>query len=197
MADDLAYLLQALGIQKAHIMGASMGGAVAQEFAAKYPERTGRLILLCTYMKADAFVRQLATFWMQAVEKTGHVLLCEGILPWLYTREFFEDQQLALDWARKLIQEQEPFYSIRGFQWRAQAALSADMTERVHLINAPALVVAGEQDLVVPPSLCRKLADAIKGARFAVIRGGGHAFFDEKPFELNEVLLDFLRAENS
>jgi 3-oxoadipate enol-lactonase len=192
MADDLAYLLQALGIEKAHIVGASMGGAIAQEFAIKYPQMAGRLVLLCTYMKADAFVRQLAKFWMQAVEKTGHVLLREGILPWLYTREFFENQQLALDWARKLTRDQEPLYSIRGFQWKAQAALAADTTDRIHLINAPTLVVAGELDLVVPPALCKQLADAIRGAQFTIIKGGGHAFFDEKPFELNEVLLNFL-----
>jgi 3-oxoadipate enol-lactonase len=194
MADDLAYLLRALRIEKAHIMGASMGGAIAQEFAVKYPEMTGRLILLCTYMKADAFIRQLAKFWIQSVEKTGHVLLREGILPWLYTREFFEDQQLALDWARKLVKEQEPLYSIKGFEWKAQAALEADTSERIHMIKAPVLVVAGELDLVVPPALCKQLADAIPGARFTVIKGGAHAFFDEKPFELNEVLLDFLAA---
>jgi pimeloyl-ACP methyl ester carboxylesterase len=192
MAEDLAGLLQALEIKKAHVIGASMGGAIAQEFAVKYPEMAGRLILLCTYMKADAFVRQLAKFWMQSVEKTGHVLLREGILPWLYTREFFEDQQLALDWARKLVKEQEPFYSIKGFQWKAQAALEADTSKRVHKIKAPVLVVAGELDLVVPPALCKQLADAITGAQFTVIKGGGHAFFDEKPFELNEVVLNFL-----
>lgn len=195
MADDLAYLLRALGIAKAYVIGASMGGAIAQEFAIKYPQMADRLVLLCTFMKADAFVQQLAKFWMQAVEKTGHVLLCEGILPWLYTREFFENQQLALDWARKLIREQEPLYSIRGFQWKAQAALAADMTDRIHLIKAPTLVVAGELDLVVPPALCQKLADAIKGARFTIINGGGHALFDEKPFVLNEVLLDFLKED--
>jgi len=192
MADDLAGLLQALKIEKAHIMGASMGGAVAQEFAIKNPQMAGKLVLLCTYMKADAFIHQLAKFWMQSVEKTGHVLLCEGILPWLYTREFFENQQMALDWARKLIREQEPFYSIQGFKWKAQAALEADTSKRIHKIKAPVLVVAGELDLVVPPALCKQLADAIPGARFTIIRGGGHAFFDEKPFELNEVMLNFL-----
>jgi pimeloyl-ACP methyl ester carboxylesterase len=194
MADDLAYLLQALGIEKAHVIGASMGGAVTQEFAIKYPEMAGRLVLLCTYIKADAFIRQLAKFWMQSVEKTGHLLLCEGILPWLYTREFFEDQQLALDWARKMIKEQEPFYSIKGFQWKARAAFESDTSKRVHKIKAPVLVVAGELDLVVPPALCKQLADAITGARFSIISGGGHAFFDEKPFELNDVLLNFLTA---
>ena len=101
-----------------------MGGAVTQEFAIKYPEMAGRLVLLCTYIKADAFIRQLAKFWMQSVEKTGHLLLCEGILPWLYTREFFEDQQLALDWARTEIKEQEPFDSIKGFQWKARQRLN-------------------------------------------------------------------------
>ena len=195
MADDLACLLQALGIEKAHIVGASMGGAIAQEFAIKYPQMAGRLVLLCTFMKADAFVQQLAKFWMQAVEKTGHVLLCEGILPWLYTREFFENQQLALDWARKLIREQEPLYNVRGFQWKAQAALAADTSGRLHNIKVPVLVVAGELDLVVPPALCKQLAEAIRGARFTIIKGGGHAFFDEKPFELNEVVLDFLQAD--
>ena len=194
MADDLALLLKELGIANAHIIGASMGGAVAQEFALKYPEMTGRLILFCTYCKSDAFIRQLARFWVDAVEKTGHALLCEGIMPWLYTREFFENQQMALDWARKVIREQESLYSIKGFKWKAEAAVNADTSCRLHLINVPTLVVAGEFDMVVPPALCEELSRGIKGAEFRIIKGGAHAFFDEKPFEVNEVILDFLSA---
>ena len=192
MAEDLALLLKDLGIAKAHIIGASMGGAVAQEFALKYPEMTARMILFCTYCKSDAFIRQLARFWVDAVEKTGHALLCEGIMPWLYTREFFEDKQLALDWARQVIREQESLYSIKGFKWKADAAVNADTSGRLHLINVPTLIVAGEFDMVVPPALCEKLARAIKGAEFRIIKGGAHAFFDEKPFEVNEVILGFL-----
>jgi pimeloyl-ACP methyl ester carboxylesterase len=169
-----------------------MGGAIAQEFAIKYPDMTGRLILFCTYSKSDAFVRQLAKFWVDALEKIGHALLCEGIMPWLYTREFFENEQMALDWARRMIREQESFYSIKGFKWKAAAAVNADTSDRLHLINTPTLVVAGEFDMVVPPALCEQLAALIKGARFAVIKGGAHAFFDEKPFEVNEVILNFL-----
>jgi pimeloyl-ACP methyl ester carboxylesterase len=194
MADDLALLLKELGIANAHIIGASMGGAVAQEFALKYPEMTGRLILFCTYCKSDAFIRQLARFWVDAVEKTGHALLCEGIMPWLYTREFFENQQMALDWARKVIREQESLYSIKGFKWKAEAAVNADTSGRLHLINVPTLVVAGEFDMVVPPALCEELSRGIKGAEFRIIKGGAHAFYDEKPFEVNEVILDFLSA---
>ncbi|MCX5895651.1 MAG: alpha/beta hydrolase [Proteobacteria bacterium] len=192
MADDLYFLLRALGINKAHIIGASMGGVVAQEFALAYPEMTGCLILFCTYSKSDHFTETLVRFWITAVEKTGHALLCEGIMPWLYTREFFETQQMALDWARQVIREQEPYYSIKGFQWKAEAALAADTADRLHLITAPTLVVAGAEDMVVPPALCEKLARSIQGAQFKIISGGAHAFFDEKPFEVNEILLNFL-----
>jgi pimeloyl-ACP methyl ester carboxylesterase len=192
MADDLALLLKELGIAKTHIIGASMGGAVAQEFSIKYPAMTGRLILFCTYCKSDAFIRQLAKFWVDALEKTGHALLCEGIMPWLYTREFFENEQMALDWARRMIRDLEATYSTRGFKCKAEAAANADTSDRLHLINTPTLVVAGEFDMVVPPALCEQLARTIKGAEFEIIKGGAHAFFDEKPFEVIEVILNFL-----
>ncbi len=192
MADDLALLLQELGIAETHVIGASMGGAVAQEFALKYPEMLRRLVLFCTYCKADAFVRQLVGFWVKAIEKTGHALLCEGIMPWLYSREFFENEQMALDWARQVIKAQEQSYSIKGFQLKAEAALNADTADRLHFINAPTLVVAGELDMVVPPALCKELARAIKGAQLKLIKGGAHAFFDEKPSEVNEVITAFL-----
>jgi pimeloyl-ACP methyl ester carboxylesterase len=197
MADDLALLLRALGIETAHIIGASMGGVVAQEFAIKYPEMLDHLILFCSFSRADYFIQQLAKFWMGAIEKTGHVLLCEGIMPWLYTREFFENEQMALDWARRMIREQEAYYSVTGFQWKAQAALAADTTDRLHMIDAPTLVVAGELDMVVPPALCKKLAASIRGAQFRIITGGAHAFFDEKPFDVNELIRVFLSSSSS
>jgi pimeloyl-ACP methyl ester carboxylesterase len=192
MAEDLALLLQALGITKTHVIGASMGGAVAQEFAITHPEMMRRLILFCTYSRADAFVRQLVRFWVEAIEKTGHALLCEGIMPWLYTREFFENEKMALDWARQVIREQEQSYSVKGFKLKAEAAVNADTSDRLHVINAPTLVVAGELDMVVPPVLCAELAQGIRGAELKIIKGGAHAFFDEKPFEVNETLINFL-----
>jgi dienelactone hydrolase len=64
------------------------------------------------------------------------------------------------------------------------------------LINTPTLVVAGEFDMVVPPALCEELAREIKGAQFKIIKGGAHAFFDEKPFEVNEIILGFLLARS-
>lgn len=192
MADDLALLLKELGIPETHVIGASMGGAVAQEFAVKYPEMVRRLILFCTYSRADAFVRQLVRFWVEAIEKTGHALLCEGILPWLYSREFFENEHMALDWARQVIREQEHAYSVKGFKLKAEAAVKADTSDRLHFINAPTLIVAGERDMVVPPALCEALSRAIKGAKFKIIKGGAHAFFDEKPFEVNEAITKFL-----
>jgi pimeloyl-ACP methyl ester carboxylesterase len=193
MADDLCSLLKALEIKRAHIIGASLGGTVAQEFAIHFPEMTFGLVLVCTFARPDYFLQSMGRFWIEAIEKMGHARLCEEIMHWTYTREFFDTQRQRIDSIRQKLDESEDTYNIKGFQWKAEAGINADTTDRLHKIKAPTLVIAGEVDYFIPPSLCeQQLVNKIKGSRFIVIKDAAHALFDEKSDEVNKEIRSFL-----
>ena len=193
MSDDLYALLKGLRIEKAHVIGASLGGNIAQEFAINYPEMTASIILLCTFAKPDHYLQSMGRFWINAVEKIGHAQLCEEIMHWSYSRTFFETNRPRIDSVRQKLKVHEAGYNIKGFQWKAEAGINADTSDRLHKITIPTLVMAGELDYFVPPSLCEnQLVRHIDGARFEVIKGAAHAFFDEKPDEVNSSILSFL-----
>ena len=193
MADDLYGLLMALQIKKAHIMGASSGGHVAQEFAIVYPDMTRSLVLMGTFAKPDHYFQCMGRFWIDAIEKTGHALLCEEIMHWSYSRVFFETQKQKLDLARQKQRDIEDTYDIRGFQWKAEAGIHADTRDRLHKIKTPTLVMAGELDALIPPSMSeQQLVRSINGSTFVLIKDAAHTFFDEKPDEVNREILAFL-----
>lgn len=195
MADDLYGLLRALKIETVHIIGASLGGNIAQEFAISYPEMTESLILMCTFSKSDYYMQNLGRFWASAIEKIGHAHLCKEIMHWTYSRKFFETQGQGLEYAFQKLKEADDSYNTKGFQWKAEAGINADTADRLYKIKTPTLVMAGEWDYLVPPSLCeQQLVKHINGSHFVVIKGAAHAFFDEKPAEVNREIQAFLSS---
>ncbi|MCK5256295.1 MAG: alpha/beta hydrolase, partial [Deltaproteobacteria bacterium] len=124
-----------------------------------------------------------------------HAHLCEEILYWVYSREFFEAQRQELEFTREKLKEMEDDYNIKGFQWKAEAGINADTTDRLDKIKSSTLVMAGELDCLVPPSLCeQQLVRKINGSRFVVMKGASHGFFDEKPEEVNKEIRAFLSS---
>ena len=195
MADDLCGLLKALKIKRAHVIGASLGGNVAQEFAINFPEMTASLVLICTFAKPDYYLQSMGWFWVSTIKKIGHARLCEEIMHWAYTRSFFDTQRQRIDSIRQKLEELDETYSIEGFQWKAEAGINTDTTDRLHKIKTPTLVMAGELDYFVPPSLCeRQLAECIDDSRFTIIKDAAHALFDEKPEEVNREIRAFLSS---
>ena len=158
-----------------------------------FPEMTERIVLMCTFAKSDHYLQSMGRFWINAIEKMGHAQLCEEIMHWSYTRTFFETQKSRLDAASQKLKELEASYNIKGFQWKAEAGINADTTDRLHKIKVPTLIMAGELDFFISPSLCeQQLAKNIAGSRFEVIKDAAHAFYEEKPEEVNKSILSFL-----
>ena len=193
MAEDLQGLLKVIGVDKAHFVGASLGGQIVQEFAINFPEMTERIVLMCTIAQSDHYLKSLGGFWISTIEKMGHAHLCEEIMHWSYTRTYFEEQKSRLDTVRKKLKELDPSYNLNGFKWKVEAGINAYTTDRLHKIKAPTLIMAGELDFFISPSLSeQQLAKNIEGSRFKVIKDAAHAFYEEKPDEVNKVLLSFL-----
>jgi len=191
-ADDVAGLMDALGMQQAVLCGLSMGGYAAFAFLRKYPQRVQGLILADTRPGADneegkSNREKLA----QLAESDGTGAVADAQLPKLisdYTRQQHPEVELRI---RRMIDAATPpgiAAASRGMARRA------DSTELLTNIVCPALVLVGEQDVLTPPSVAQEYARRIPGVQFTVLPQAGHLSNLEQPEAFLEVVRNFLLA---
>jgi 3-oxoadipate enol-lactonase len=194
MADDVAGLLDALGIQRTHLLGLSMGAMIAQEFALQHANRLNRLVLAGTAAAtAQSAVDPIQIWsWVKANDATGKVFGGQQLAA-LFSTAFLRNHEAVKDTSALLASNPYPM-SPEAYGRQADAYLHFDSLGRLGAITAPTLVVAGEQDLLTPPWIAREVADAIPGARFEVIRGDGssHVVPIERADDFNRLVSDFL-----
>ena len=194
MADDLAGLLDALGIQRSHLLGLSMGGMIALEFALRHGDRLDRLVVTGTgAAPARSAVDPIQIWsWVKANDPTGEVFGGQQFVS-LFSTAFLRNHEAVRDTAELLASNPYPM-SPEAYGRQADAYRQFDALDRLAAITAPTLVVVGEQDLLTPPWVAREVAEAIPGARFEVIRGDGssHVVPIECPDEFNRLVLNFL-----
>jgi len=193
MADDLAGLLEALGIQRSHLLGLSMGGMIALEFALRHGDHLDRLVLAGTgAAPARSAVDPIQIWsWVKANDATGDVFGGQQFVS-LFSTAFLRNHEAVRDTADLLASNPYPM-SPEAYGRQADAYRQFDALDRLAAITASTLVVVGEQDLLTPPWIAREVAEAIPGARFEVIRGDGssHVVPIECPDEFNRLVLDF------
>jgi pimeloyl-ACP methyl ester carboxylesterase len=192
MADDVAGMLATLGIERAHVLGASFGGFVAQEFAIGYPQMTRSLILCCTsFGGARHLLPPLSTLRaMAAIEGLNTEERTRQNLLMAFSPKFIREQPLEIERVIEL-RLSNPVADAAHFA-QLQAAATFDAEARVSEIKAPTLVMTGDEDTVVPPGNSRNLAAQIRGARLNIIEGGSHMFFIEQPEEFNRAVIEFV-----
>jgi 3-oxoadipate enol-lactonase len=204
MADDTAGLLDVLGIARAHVVGVSMGGMIAQELALRHPDRVRGLVLACTYPEPDAEVERQRQFSMAqfggTVAADGEMridltaldpmLFFQHLLPRVFNQAFI-DQELP-----KLMQlfsgALQYGFSMEAILGQVAAVMGHRATDRLHQIRARTLVITGDADLLIPPANSRVLAEHIPNAKLVTIPGGSHGFNFETPEIFNREVLDFL-----
>jgi pimeloyl-ACP methyl ester carboxylesterase len=192
IADDVAGLLAALDIKRAHVLGGSLGGFVAQEFALAYPQMTNKLILCCTSSggprhlppSPDVLQAIASTAGLNTEERARSNLLLA------FSARFVEEQPSEIE--RILALRAANPISEDAYMGQVQAARAFDTESRVNAIASPTLVITGDADRIVPPENSRRLAAAIPHARLVIIEGGSHQFFVERADEFNRAVLDFL-----
>lgn len=195
MADDLAGLLDGLKIQRAHLLGLSMGGMIAQEFALRHPERVDRLVLSGSgAAPARSAIDAIQVWsWVKHHDPSGETFTAQQFA-WLFSMSFLRNQA-AVEQTRAILASNPNPVSPDGYARQATAYLQHDVLDRLGYIRAETLVVAGEQDLLTPPWALREVADAIPDARLEILRGDGssHLMALERPGEFNQLVTDFLR----
>jgi 3-oxoadipate enol-lactonase len=195
LAADAVAVLDAVGAAKAHIVGISMGGMIAQLVALEHPERVGKLVLIATHaggpnieqMHPEAMkLFDPASLFGQKdpdaqIRRTLSVITAPG-----FVERSPDAVREMLDQARA-----EPTHPT-AFIAQFQALLASDRSDRVKTISVPTLVVHGAEDKLIRPSNGRYLAEKIPGARLAMLDDCGHIPMVEKPAELTALVLDFL-----
>jgi 3-oxoadipate enol-lactonase len=191
LADDAKVLVDKLGITGFHLMGVSMGGMIAQEYAIAYPGDLTSLTLACTYGKADVFCQTMFAMWADLAKRIDVPFVMRDVALWAFTGPFFNERPKdAAEFAAAMAaldMTVEPYL--------AQLAViqAHDAMDRVGGIKVPTLVLAGEEDILIPVRLSKELHAAIPGATWATVPGG-HACMWELPEPFNARFLEFVKS---
>lgn len=212
LAADALAVMDAAGLgaaqAQAHVVGISLGGAIAQELVLAAPERVRSLVLIATFAAQDAEMQRTADAGTAAAVKPGFDVaaalrgLAEGkveldpramigfLMPLVFSKKFLDAERELLKslWDRAL----EYGVSVKGFAGQVAAAMAHDTRARLATLRVPTLVVTGDKDRLVPARHSRGLAAAIPGAKLVEIPGGTHGLPLELPDEVNRLLADWL-----
>jgi pimeloyl-ACP methyl ester carboxylesterase len=190
MADDTARLLDALEIERADVIGYSLGGAIAQELAIGYPDRVRGLVLYSTWATSDEWLKLRFSLWERIIAATGAEFTGElGALD-LFTYRFFVPGRVEM--LRGQNNGVAPRTDGLMRQWRADQA--HDARDRLPTLTHPTLVVAGAEDILVPLRYSEELATLIPGAKLEVIEGAAHGGLVETPDAWRAAVEPFLRS---
>lgn len=190
-AQDTIELTEQLGIRSFHLIGYSMGGAIAQELALGFPDRIRTLTLLSTFPKIDAYVATLLGTLKAAKLKLSREEFLQTIGLRVFTHRFYENPETVQKWMSRALANPYP-QSAAAFLRQADAILGHNALDRLHRIATPTHVVVGEEDIFVYPRFSRSLAEIIPAAKLTVIPDAGHAVASERAVEFNRIALEFL-----
>jgi len=191
---DAVGLLDHLQIKRAHVLGVSRGGYIAQELAISYPGQVKKLVLMSTHYGGPEYLEATKELWTEFLDVAG--LSVEEIYrkaaKYLTSDAFYTSNPDMVDKMVAIrMSNPQPAYA---FQHQFQGAAAFDAVERVNQITAPTLVIASKEDRVVPFWISEKLANAIPGARFVPIEGAGHLSFIEQAALINKTVTNFLEG---
>jgi len=192
LADDAKALLDQLGIRDFHMMGVSMGGMIAQEYALAHGGLKS-LTLACTYGTVDRFCQTMFAMWADLAAKIDVPFVMRDVSIWAFTGPFFNERPAdAAEFAEAMAALD---MSLEAYLAQLAVIQNHDAIGRVGAIAVPTLVLAGEEDILIPVRLSKDLQQAIPGAQWATTPGG-HACMWESPDPFNAVFLDFIRSQS-
>jgi len=193
MADDISKLMTKLKIEKTHLIGHSMGGAIAQEIAINHPEQVEKMILVSSWAKSNIQTRRLFEVFREMNRECEPALFIRNLTQWVFGRDFFE-RNMEVILVAEQIRITDPF-PVDIIETQCNACIGHDTLSRLSLIQAITLVTAGSEDILLPRYYSEELAANIPDARLAVFEGGGHIHLWEKPEEFHERTIEFLLNE--
>jgi len=193
MTRDLLNLMDTLGIERAHLVGHSTGGAIGQTMAIERPDRIDKLVLYATWTTCDPFMRRV-------FETRKTLLLDSGVEAYIKATPIF----LFPDWwinqnAESLAKADRD--TVAGFPSatiaasRCDAVMNFNRVDQLGDIRAPTLVMCAADDFLTPAYFSRALAERIANTELKILPRGGHCVSQTQPESFNEAVLSFLEAQ--
>jgi pimeloyl-ACP methyl ester carboxylesterase len=189
MADDTVALMDYLKIKKAHILGLSMGGMIAQELAINYPDRVSRLVLACTYSCREGDSGD--TPEQAGASKLSPVKMAGAMIDLAANKPFY---RITLGFIAKISLRFLNASGRTGIEGQSAACVAHNALDRLPSIQAPTLVIVGTGDRLIKPSSSDVIAGKIPHARLVKVEGGSHLFSAECKKEFNTKVLNFLQS---
>ncbi|MFN3008333.1 3-oxoadipate enol-lactonase [Mycolicibacterium wolinskyi] len=186
LADDVVTLMDALDVERAHVVGLSLGGMTAMRLAARNPERVDRLAVLCTGAQlppASAWTDRAAT-----VRADGTKAVAEAVVARWFTPQFLAERP-------DLKTEHEAMVAAtpaEGYAGCCEAIAALDLRADLPNITAPTLAIAGTDDPATPPAKLAEIADTVRNGRLVEVAHAAHLANAEQPGIITPALIDFL-----
>ena len=192
-ADDTVALMDATGFERAHIIGISMGGMIAQELVLKYPEKVDKLTLGCTFCGGKHTVPASKEVLLKLTDRSGGPDgMLRRTLEIMFTRDFMDEHPEAVE-GFTIAFKRAPTSDANAVR-QFVATVNLDTFDRLPGIKAPTLVATGTEDVLIPPENSRIIAGQIPGAKLIEYEGAGHAFIVQAREAFIKDLLEFLES---
>lgn len=196
-ADDVSAFMQALGVDRAHISGLSLGAATAMWLAAKYPHKVKSLSLHSGWTKTDPFIKTTVEGWQVMAKGLGSVteMVILGIFPWCFTPELYAAKPDYIQSLAAFVRGR-PAQPLDAFMRQSNAVIAHDVEPHLGKITAPTQITFGRYDMVTSTRFADRMKANIQGAELIVFEGCAHAPIYEKVDEFNQKTLEFLQRHS-
>jgi len=193
MAADTVGLMDALGIDSAHIFGVSMGGLIAQILSLDYPDRVKKVALGCTTHGGRHAIQPEKAVMAVLAQAADPEISAEEVVrnkvPLVLSERFIREEPDRVEEFVRFALQYSP--TPEGAAGQMGALSVFNVKRRLGEIRCPVLVITGSEDRMMPPDNSKLLAEGVPGAELYMVEGAGHSFFFEKPDEVNRILIDF------
>jgi 3-oxoadipate enol-lactonase len=193
MAADTIALADALELDSFHLVGASMGGAIAQEVALGWPERVRTLTLAITFGGGGAWGRKMGRMLAADVVRRTYEENVDHLMLLCFSEQLFDETERITFLRQQMLANPYP-QRPEGFARQAEASGRHEARERVTSLGMPVHVIGAGHDILVPAWKSEELAELIPDAKLTIIEGAPHGLNLERPDEFNAAVLDFLHS---
>ena len=197
-ADQVAAFLGAIGLERAHVAGVSLGAAVGIHLAARHPGRVRSLSLHSGWHASDDYLNIVLEQWRTLASTLPTVadVVIQGIFPWCFTPEMYVDRAEFVDTLEDFVRSR-PAQPVDAFVAQIAGAVAHDASAVLGEIDAPTLITFGARDLVCSTRFAQPLKDGIAGSELVIFDHLSHAGLHEDPETFNQATLDFLLRQRS
>ena len=192
MARDALALADHLELDTFHLLGVSMGGAIAQEIALQAPERVRTLTLAVTFPAGGAYARRLGEVWGARLEQIGYEQHVDELMLLNHSEGFYDHPEMVEFIRTAMLNNPHP-QPPEAFVRQIGACGRHDARDRLGSLGMPVHVIGGEHDILVPVWKSKEIAGLIPGAKLTILEGAPHGLSVERADEFNGAVLEFIR----